>query len=64
MILVFTEEQKKVIEARGMTVVEVKFLLHRFVKVIKPVFDRVWNICKEMSKEQMKQFLEPDKEES
>lgn len=64
MILVFTEEQKKVIEARGMTVVEAKLLLYRFVKAIKPVFDKVWDMCKDMSKEQMEQFLKPDKEES
>ena len=53
MVLAFAEEQKKEIEARGMTVVETKLLLHRFVKAIKPVFDKAWDMCKNTSKEQM-----------
>lgn len=64
MVLAFTEEQKKEIEARGMTVIQTKLLLYRFVKVIKPVFDKVWDICKNMSKEQKAEFLKPDEEES
>lgn len=62
MVLAFTEEQKKEIEARGMTVIQTKLLLHRFVKAIKPVFDKVWNMCKNMSKEQIEEFLKNDKE--
>lgn len=64
MVLAFTEEQKKEIEARGMTVIQTKLVLHKFVKVIKPVFDKVWYICKNMSKEQIAEFLKPDEEES
>lgn len=64
MILAFTEEQKKETEARGMTVIQTKLVLHRFVKAIKPVFDKVWDMCKNMSKEQIEEFLKPDKEES
>ncbi|MCI9081483.1 MAG: hypothetical protein HFI70_04015 [Lachnospiraceae bacterium] len=64
MVLVFTEEKKKEIEARGMTVVQAKLLLNGFAKVIKPVFDMVWDMCKNMTKEQMKEFLKPDEEES
>lgn len=64
MILAFTEEQKKEIEARGMTVIQTKLVLHRFVKAIKPVFDKVWYMCKSMSKEQIEEFLKADEEES
>lgn len=64
MVLAFTEEQKKEIEARGMTVVQTKLLFHRFVKAIKPVFDKVWDMCKNMSKEQIEEFLKPDEDES
>lgn len=64
MVLAFTEEQKKEIEARGMTVVQAKLLLNGFAKVIKPVFDMMWDMCKNMTKEQMKEFLKPDEEES
>ena len=64
MVLAFTEEQKKEIEARGMTVIQTKLVLHRFVKVIKPVFDKVWDMCKNMSKEQMEEYFKPDEEES
>lgn len=63
MILAFTEEQKKEIEARGMTVAQAKLVLHRFVKAIKPVFDKVWDMCKNMSKEQIEELLKADKEE-
>ena len=64
MVLAFTEEQKKEIEARGMAVVQAKLVLHGFTKVIKPVFDKVWDICKNMSKEQIEEFLKADEEES
>lgn len=64
MILAFTEEQKKEIETRGMTVIQTKLFLHRFVKAIKPVFDKAWDMCKNMSKEQIKEFLKPDEDES
>ncbi len=64
MVLAFTEEQKKEIEARGMAVIQTKLLLHRFVKSIKPVFDRVWDMCKNMSKEQIEEFLKADEEEN
>lgn len=64
MILAFTEEQKKEIEARGMTVIQVKLVLHRFAKAIKPVFDKIWDMCKRMSKEQIEEFLKADEEES
>lgn len=57
-------EQKKEIEARGMTVIQTKLVLHRFVKAIKPVFDKVWDICKNMSKEQIEEFLKPDEDEN
>lgn len=64
MVLAFTEEQKKEIEARGMTVAQTKLVLHRFVKAIKLVFDKVWDMCKNMSKEQIEEFLKADEEES
>lgn len=64
MVLAFTEEQKKEIEAKGMTVVQTKLVLHKFVKAIKPVFDKVWDMCKNMSKEQIAEFLKLDEEES
>ena len=64
MVLVFTEEQKKEIEARGMTVIQTKLVLHRFVKAIKPVFDKVWDMCKNMRKGQIEEFLKLDEEES
>lgn len=64
MVLAFTEEQKKEIEARGMTVIQTKLVLHRFVKAIKPVFDKVWYMCKNMSKEQIEEFLKPDEDEN
>lgn len=64
MVLAFTEEQKKKIEARGMTVIQTKLVLHRFVKAIKPVFDKVWYMCKNMSKEQIEEFLKPDEDEN
>lgn len=43
MVLAFTEEQKKEIEARGMTVIEFKRRLHNMGKAI----DDVWEILKE-----------------
>ena len=64
MVLAFTEEQKKKIEARGMTVIQTKLVLHRFVKAIKPVFDKVWDMCKNMSREQIEEFLKPDEDEN
>lgn len=64
MVLAFTEEQKKEIEARGMTVIQTKLVLHRFVKAIKPVFDKVWDMRKNMSKEQIEEFLKPDEDEN
>ena len=64
MVLAFTEEQKKEIEARGMTVIQTKLVLHRFVKAIKPVFDKAWDMCKNMNKEQIEEFLKPDKDEN
>lgn len=64
MVLAFTEEQKKEIEAREMTVIQTKLVLHRFVKAIKPVFDKVWDICKNMSREQIEEFLKPDEDEN
>lgn len=64
MVLAFTEEQKKEIEARGMTVIQTKLVLHRFAKAIKPVFNKVWDMCKSMSKEQIEEFLKTDEEES
>ena len=45
MILIFTEEQKKEIEARRMTVIEFKRQLHNTVKTI----DDAWQILKELS---------------
>lgn len=63
MVLAFTEEQRKKIEAMGMTVIQAKLGLHKFVKTIKPVFDKVRDVCKNMSKEQIEEFLKPDKEE-
>ena len=64
MILAFTEEQKKDIEKRGMTVAQAKLLMQRFVKTMQPVFDTLWDICKGMSKEQIEEFLKPDEDES
>ena len=61
MILIFTEEQKKEIEARGMTVIEFKRRLHNMGKtiddalqILKEVTDKVtsaWNMF-------VKNFLE------
>lgn len=45
MVLAFTEEQKKEIEARGMTVIEFKRRLHNIGKTI----DDAWKILKELS---------------
>lgn len=64
MILAFTEKQKKEIEARGMTVIQTKLVLYRLANAIKPVFDKVWDMCKNMSKEQIKEFLKPDEDKS
>lgn len=63
MVLAFTEEQKKEINARGMTVIQTKLAFHRFAKEIKPVFDKVLDMCKNMSKEQIEEFLKSDEEE-
>lgn len=43
MVLAFTEEQKKEIEARGATVIEFKRRLHNMSKTI----DGIWKILKE-----------------
>ena len=43
MVLAFTEEQKKEIEARGMTVIEFKRRIRNMVKTI----DDAWKILKE-----------------
>lgn len=64
MVLAFTEEQKKEIESRGMTAIQTKLVLYKFLKAIKPVLDKVWDMCKNMSKEQIEEFLKPDEEES
>lgn len=64
MVLAFTEQQKKEIEARGMTVVQAKLVLHNFVQVIKPVFDKAWDMCKNMSKEKIEEFLKAYEEEN
>ncbi len=63
-VIAFTEEQKKEIEARGMTVIQAKLVIHRFAKTIKPVFDKVGDMCKNMSKEQIEEFLKTDEEDS
>lgn len=64
MVLAFTEEQKRKIEASGTMVIQTKLVLRRFVKAIKPVFDKVWDMCKNMSEEQMEEFLKPNEEEN
>ena len=64
MILAFTEKQKKKIEAMGMTVIQAKLGLHKFVKAINLVFDKIWDVCKHMSKEQIEEFLKVDEEEN
>lgn len=64
MVLVFTEEQKREIKARGMTVIQTKLILYRFVKGIRPVFGKILDMYKNMSKKQIEEFLKPDEDES
>lgn len=52
MVLAFTEEQKKEIEARGMTVIEFKRRLHNMGKTI----DDAWKILKELSDKVTKEW--------
>ncbi len=57
MIICFGEKDKAAIEARGMTVIEAKRILYKFIKVLCPVLNRLWDICKNMSKEEREEFL-------
>lgn len=50
MVLAFTEEQKKEIEARGITVIEFKRQLHNMGKTI----DDAWNILEEWADKAIK----------
>ncbi len=63
MVLSFTEEQKREIEAKGMKVVQVKLFLYKLAKALQPIFDNMWNICKNMLKDQINLIKECEGDE-
>lgn len=64
MVIVFDEKDKKAIEAKGMTVIEAKRILYKAAKVLQPIFDRLWDICKNMDKKQIEKLLRGQEESS
>ena len=62
MVISFEEKDRAAIEARGMTVIEAKRVLYKAVEVFQPIFNKLWDICRNMSKEQIEQFLREDEE--
>ena len=62
MAISFEEKDRAAIEARGMTVIEAKRVLYKAVEVFQPIFNKLWDICRNMSKEQIEQFLREDEE--
>ncbi len=57
MIIIYEEKDRTNIEASGMTLIQAKAILYKTAKVLLPVFQRLWDICKNMSKEQIEEFL-------
>ena len=55
MILAFTEEQKKDIEARGMTVAEVKLIVCKAAKALNWLVGTIKNIFDNMYKETLEE---------
>lgn len=60
MILAFTEEQRKEIEARGMTVIQAKKILYNAADWFSELWDKVRNIIKGMSAEDIRRILEQE----
>lgn len=64
MVIILDEKDKSKIESKGMTVIEAKRILYKAVKVFQPIFDRLWDICKNMDKEQIEKLLKEQEESS
>ncbi len=64
MVIILDEKDKSKIESKGMTVIEAKRILYKAVKVFRPIFDRLWDICKNMDKEQIEKLLKEQEESS
>lgn len=62
MVFAFGEKEKAEIESKGITVIEAKRILYKAVKVFQPIFDRLWDICKNMDKEQIEKLLKEQEE--
>lgn len=57
MVISFEEKDRAAIEAKGMMVIEAKRILYKAVDVFQSIFNKLWDICRNMSKEQIEQFL-------
>lgn len=64
MVIILDEKDKSKIESKGMTVIEAKRILYKAVKVFQPIFDRLWDICKNIDKEQIEKLLKEQEESS
>ncbi len=62
MVIILDEKDKSKIEYKGMTVIEAKRILYKAVKVFQPIFDRLWDICKNIDKEQIEKLLKEQEE--
>lgn len=62
MVIILDEKDKSKIESKGMTVIEAKRILYKAVKVFQPIFDRLWDICKNIDKEQIEKLLKEQEE--
>ncbi len=62
MVISFEEKDRAAIEARGMTVIKAKRVLYKAVEVFQPIFNQLWDICRNMSKEQIEELLRGEDE--
>lgn len=63
MVIAFTEEQKKEIESRGMTVIEVKRTLYKARDFFCELWDKIKSIINGLPMEEIRKMLENRTEE-
>lgn len=62
MVISFEEKDRATIEAKGMMVIEAKRVLYKAVEVFQPMFNKLWDICKSMDREQIEELLRKKEE--
>lgn len=62
MVISFEEKDRAAIEAKGITIIEAKRVLYKVVEVFQPIFNKLWDICKSMDREQIEELLRKEEE--